>query len=78
MTRQEFIDDIMARSTGPVTARTAVPHLSGNMMCVGHIANRDSLGTGPPGKVTIGRRVGYITFSLAGWLADQCQGLTDD
>ena len=32
------------------------------------LANLDSLGRGPAGKVTLGRRVGYERESLLAWL----------
>ena len=77
MTKQEYVDDFCERANCPVGSRAYLLKIAGNMVGSGHVANRDSLGTGSKDKVRLGRRVGYITRSFGFWLADQIDGLED-
>ncbi|MCK5682028.1 hypothetical protein KAI46_14580 [bacterium] len=76
MKRSEFIEEFRRKAPGPVISRPTLAIMSGGLKCVGHIANRDSLNTGPSGRVKMGRRVGYETVAAGIWLADEL-GLVD-
>lgn len=52
----------------PIIARVEVQKLLGGVICSKTLANADSLGTGPKGRIKIGRRVAYDTQELLTWL----------
>ena len=45
---------------------------SGGILKASTLANNDSLGTGPAGKIKISGRVAYPTESLIQWLESRC------
>jgi len=51
-----------------LVARQEISKFSGGILTPHTIANHDSLGTGPAGRVTIGRKVAYPVDSLIAWL----------
>lgn len=52
----------------PFVARREVYRFSGGIVTPRHLANEDSRGTGPAGKITVNGRVAYPTASLVAWL----------
>lgn len=54
----------------PVVARTKeqLDRFSGGLLNPKDLANRDSLGTGPEGKIKLGRKVAYEKYALAEWM----------
>ena len=75
MTKQEFIKDFISRCPGPIISRPEASRLTGHTKSVGHLANLDSKQLGCTDRVKIGRRMGYVAASFAGWFADQVDGL---
>ncbi len=55
-----------------VVARSEIKKRLGGMVSVGHMANLDSAGLGPP-RVRLGRRVGYPRDALLDWLRERMQ-----
>lgn len=58
----------------PVVARSEVGHFTGGLIAPRSIANYDSLGKGPGGKVRLGRSVGYEKGKLIEWLLARLEG----
>ena len=54
--------------TAPFVPRTEVSHFSGGLLNGKTMANHDSLGTGPAGRLKIGRKIAYEKNSLIAWL----------
>lgn len=54
----------------PLVARDQkqLDRFSGGILCARTLANLDSQGNGPKGRVKIGRKVAYPTISLVEWL----------
>ena len=52
----------------PFVARREVYRFSGGIVTPRHLANEDSRGSGPAGKITVNGRVAYPTSSLVSWL----------
>lgn len=52
----------------PFVARSAVEQFSGGMLHPRTMANLDSKGEGPEGKINMGRIVGYRTDGLVEWM----------
>jgi hypothetical protein len=52
-------------------ARKDVAKFTGGLVSPGTLANADSQGTGPEGRISIGRNVGYPAIALVSWLAER-------
>lgn len=52
----------------PIIARAEVHKLLGGAVSPKTLANADSQGIGPKGRIKIGRRVAYETEALVAWL----------
>lgn len=52
----------------PFVARQEIKNFSGGIMSEKYIANLDSQGLGPPGRIKIGRKVAYPIDNLIEWL----------
>lgn len=57
----------------PIVARAEVGRFTGGLLHPRTVANLDSLGLGPAGKITVGRRVAYDRDALAMWLESRVQ-----
>jgi hypothetical protein len=51
-----------------IVARTHIGKFTGGMLSNKYCANLDSLNMGCPGRVRIGRKVGYPVESLVAWM----------
>lgn len=56
-----------------IIARKEVDRLTGGLISPRHLANLDSVGLGPKGKVRVGRLVGYERESFISWLSERMQ-----
>jgi hypothetical protein len=69
------MDDIFTKMAkwwpSPVVARVEIERFTGGLISAKYMANLDSLGLGPPGRITCGRKVGYPAESLIEWLRDR-------
>lgn len=54
-----------------IIARKEVYRLTGGLISPRHLANLDSAGLGPSGRVRIGRLIGYERESFISWLSDR-------
>ena len=61
----------------PFVARREVYHFSGGIVTPRHLANEDSRGSGPAGKITVNGRVAYPTASLVSWLEGRLKAPED-
>ena len=52
----------------PFVARQEIKNFSGGITSAKYIANLDSQGLGPPGRIKIGRKVAYPIDNLIEWL----------
>lgn len=52
----------------PLVARSEVSRFSGGILNSKTLANHDSDGTGPAGRVKIGRKIAYEKNSLISWI----------
>lgn len=58
-----------------VVVRREVLRLTGGLISPRALANLDSAGLGPKGRVRIGRLVGYERESFVSWLSDRMQDI---
>jgi hypothetical protein len=52
----------------PFVARQEIKQFSGGIISEKYIANLDSQGAGPPGRIRCGRKVAYPVNELVAWL----------
>ena len=62
--------ELVQRWQSPLVSRNqdALDRFSGGLLNARTLANLDSLGRGPEGKIKVGRRVAYSTESLVAWM----------
>jgi hypothetical protein len=51
-----------------IVARCKIAEFTGGMLSPKSMANYDSLGEGPGGRIKIGRKTGYAKYPLVEWL----------
>lgn len=59
-----------------VVAREKVGEFTGGLLNPRTLANLDSLGRGPAGRIRFGRKVAYDVNSLIAWLESRTERLT--
>ncbi len=60
-----------------IVARTEVERFSGGMIKGKYIANLDSTGQGPAGRIRCGRKVAYPVNEFVKWLESRSEVLTE-
>lgn len=65
----EALNRLSDRWPSEFVARTKVGNFSGELIAPKTIANLDSTGEGPEGRVKMGSNTGYIKESLIDWMA---------
>jgi hypothetical protein len=58
-------------------AREEVDRFSGGMITAKYMANLDCAGTGPEGRVRIGRKIAYPVESVIRWLEERATVVKD-
>lgn len=56
-------------------ARTEVDRFTGGVMSEKYLANLDSRGLGPKGRIRVGRKIAYPINALIEWLAGRSEGV---
>ena len=59
-----------------IVARDQIREFTGGALGPGRIANLDSEGKGPPGRMKIGRKIAYPVNELVEWLENRTQNLS--
>lgn len=59
---------LAARWPSPFVAREKISEFTGGIITPKTLANLDSTGDGPQGRITIGRKVAYPVVELITWL----------
>jgi hypothetical protein len=54
-------------------ARTEIKRFTGGALSPGYLANLDSIGTGPAGAFSIGRKIVYPKDQLTDWLISRLE-----
>ena len=70
LSRKQMIEDIVTNWSAPTVAHTELEKISGGMLHPKTVANANSAGDGPGGRVKVGRRVGYLIRPFAEWYVD--------
>lgn len=56
-------------------SREKVPDFTGGALSSGRIANLDSTGHGPPGRMKVGRKIVYPVDEFVAWLEERTKRL---
>jgi hypothetical protein len=67
------LSDLADKWPSPYVARNEVAKFSGGILTPKYLANLDSAGKGPAGRIRIGRKIAYPTTSLVRWLESRSQ-----
>jgi hypothetical protein len=59
--------------TSTIIARSEVKLFTGGLVTQGYIANLDSMGKGPEGRIRIGRKIGYLVDPFIKWLESRSE-----
>ena len=73
----DIFDQMADKWPSALVARTEIAKFTGGMLSPKYMANLDSLGCGPAGRVRIGRKVGYKLYGLSGlmtWMRERSEG----
>jgi hypothetical protein len=73
MTREELIRTLVEDWDSGIVLRKDFARFSGGAFAPGTVANADCKGTGPAGRMLIGKNSAYPVLSAAEWLADRTQ-----
>lgn len=68
MAKQADLSSLKKSWPSPFVARQEVRTFSGGILTDKYLANLDSQGLGPPGRIKVGRKVAYPVDALIRWL----------
>jgi hypothetical protein len=66
--QKTIFQEMADRWKSPIVARTKIEAFTGGVMSEKYIANLDSAGKGPAGRVRMGRKIAYPVDLLCDWL----------
>lgn len=69
------LSHLAERWPSSVVAREKIQEFTGGAISPGRIANLDSVGQGPPGRIRMGRKICYPVNELVEWLERRTQVL---
>ena len=69
------LSSMAASWPSPLIARGEVERFTGGIISTKYIANMDSKGTGPSGRIRCGRKVAYPVKELVAWLENRAETL---
>lgn len=69
----EWLQKMADKWPSAVVARSRVAEFSGGLLNPRTLANHDSAGTGPAGRIRVGRSVAYDVDSLLHWMANRSE-----
>ena len=62
-----------AKWPSAIVARKKIEEFTGGLISPGYIANLDSQGKGPSGRIQVGRQIAYPVSSIILWLESRCK-----
>jgi len=72
---KDTFEQMAARWPSALVARTQVEAFTGGVYSEGYLANCDSKGMGPAGRIRIGRKVAYPVGELVAWLESRAEAI---
>ena len=68
---KDIFDEMGLKWPSAAVARTEIKKFSGGLVSPKLMSNADSLGLGPAGRFTCGRKVAYPLASLIAWMRER-------
>ena len=68
MAKHADLSNLKKSWPSPFVARQEIKNFSGGIMSQKYLANLDSQGLGPPGRIKVGRKVAYPVDAVIKWL----------
>jgi len=68
-----LFSELAAKWPSAFVARTEIERFTGGLVNVKTLANRDSQGTGPAGRIRCGRKVVYPVQNFIQWLEERSE-----
>jgi len=68
ITHKPSLSVLAASWPSPYVARNQIDRFSGGIISQKYLANLDSQGKGPQGRIRVGRKIAYPVASLISWL----------
>ncbi len=72
-TTQPDLSILAEKWPSPFVAREEINKFSGGILNQKYLANLDSQGKGPEGRIRIGRKIAYPVVSLIAWLESRTE-----
>ena len=69
--------EMAKRWPSTIVARSSVKEFSGGLFSPGTLANADSRGEGPEGRLIFGRKTAYPVDALIDWMASRMRSESD-
>ena len=69
------LSELATKWPSAFVSRTEISHFSGGILSEKYLANLDSQGAGPPGRIRCGRKVAYRVDKLVEWLEHRTAAL---
>ena len=74
---RNIFNEMIEKWKSPVVARTEVEVFSGGLIREKYLANLDSAGKGPAGRIRCGRKVAYPVAELVKWLEARSEAIPE-
>ena len=74
---EKIFQSMMERWPSSLVSRAEISHFTGGIISDRYIANLDSQGTGPAGRIRIGRKIAYPVNELIRWLESRSEVVPD-
>jgi hypothetical protein len=71
----EVLKSLAEKWPSSIVARSEVRKFSGGLLSEKTMANMDSRGEGPAGRIRVGRKICYPVVNLVGWMEGRAQKL---
>ena len=70
---ESIFQELASKWPSSFVARTEIKHFTGGIISEKYLANLDSQGKGPAGRIRTGRKISYPVASFIEWLEDRSE-----
>jgi hypothetical protein len=74
---QSIFQTMADKWPSPIVARTEIERFTGGMISEKYLANLDSAGKGPAGRVRCGRKIAYPVSEFVKWLESRSSAIPE-
>ncbi len=73
MQKSNLFQSLIDRWPSSLVSRTEINRFTGGIISERYIANLDSQGKGPEGRIRVGRKIAYPVSELVSWLESRSE-----